>query len=411
MPDWHNSDARYGAVIKTFHWLTALLILTLLPLGQYAQYLAQIIESAEGSPDQALISRTAFLFSLHKTLGVTVFFVALLRILWALSQPKPRLLNGDKPAEALAAEAVHWLLYGSLVLVPLSGWVHHASTSGFAPIWWPFGQTLPFVSENKQVAEISSRLHYLLQWVLVGALTLHILGALKHHVIDRDATLRRMWFGKMKAEGSATQPGHVASFIAALAVWGVVIGGAAAAGWFDVAPQEEQAPVSLAAGGGNWQVQDGTLQITVTQMGSEITGTFSDWSAQIQYADTADENGKHGEVVVEIATGSLSLGSVTDQATGPGYLASQTHPVATFKADLMQQGNGLVAIGDLTIRDDSVPVELPVSLAIEGQRAEASGRVQVDRRDFNMGTDVTDEGSLAFGVGISFDLTAERAAP
>jgi polyisoprenoid-binding protein YceI len=195
-------------------------------------------------------------------------------------------------------------------------------------------------------------------------------------------------------------------------IWGAVLGGAAMAGWFDTtASAEKQTPVSLAAGGGNWQVQDGTLKITVTQMGSDVTGAFSDWSAQIQYSDEADENGKHGEVSVEIATGSLSLGSVTNQATGPGYLASEAHPVAEFSADLMRQNNGLIAVGDLVIREQSVPVEMPFTLTIEGNTAQASGGLQVDRRDFNMGTDVTDEGSLAFSVGISFELSATRGEP
>ena len=124
-----NSSSQFGAVTKTFHWLTAFLILTNIPLGLIAHEMP--FDTVEA------LTRKAWLFSLHKTTGVTVFFIALLRIVWALSQPRPGLLNADNRLEAFAAETVHWLLYGALVAVPLSGWIGHAATTGFAPIWWP----------------------------------------------------------------------------------------------------------------------------------------------------------------------------------------------------------------------------------------------------------------------------------
>ncbi len=404
----HNTATRYGSVAKTFHWLTALLILAIIPLGIIAENMAHAITSTDGAPDQGLINRTTLLFSMHKTLGVAIFFVALARILWAIAQPHPGLLNGDNRLEAFAASTVHWLLYGSLVMIPLSGWVHHAATTGYAPIWWPFGQTLPFVPKDTALSELTSTLHYVLQWVLVGSIGLHIMGALKHHLLDRDATLRRMWPGDVEGKPTAEQPGHVVPFLGAVTVWAAVLAGAAMLGWFT--PPEAAAPVptTLSAEGGNWQVKDGTLEITVTQMGADITGAFADWSARIQYAETPDETGKHGEVVVEINTASLTLGTVTDQATGLAYLSSAAHPIATFDADIISIDNILMAKGNLDTRGESVPFELPFELAIEGDMAEASGRAEVDRRAFKMGLDVTDEGSLGFGVGIAFALTAQQ---
>lgn len=183
-----NTQMHYGSVAKFFHWLTALLIVTLIPLGIYANGLPY--ETSEE------LTRKAWFFSLHKTMGVTVFFVALARIIWAVSQPKPALLHADRKIESLAAETVHWLLYGSLMLVPLSGWIHHAATTGFAPIWWPFGQDLPLVPISDSVAAATAGLHIVFERVLVFSIFLHVAGALKHHLIDRDATLRRMLPGK-----------------------------------------------------------------------------------------------------------------------------------------------------------------------------------------------------------------------
>lgn len=203
-----NTSASYGTASKTFHWLTALLILTNIPLGWLARGLADEIRAPGFDGSEAVIARAALLFSVHKTLGLVILATALARIAWALSQPKPGLVGGDRRLEALAAETVHWLLYGSLVAVPLSGWVYHAATTGFAPIWWPFGQTLPLVSRDETVAAVARALHVTLQWVLVAAIGLHVAGALKHHLIDGDATLRRMLPGGARAEPSRAQPGQ-----------------------------------------------------------------------------------------------------------------------------------------------------------------------------------------------------------
>lgn len=407
-----NTPTRYGAVTKTFHWLTALMILAIIPLGIFANDLAHQIRDPGFSGDEALIDRATWLFSAHKTLGVTIFLTALLRILWALTQTKPGLLNGDRRLESWLAETVHWLLYGSLVVVPLTGWIHHAATTGFAPIWWPFGQGLPFVPRSEALAALSATLHYVFQWVLIGAVTLHVAGALKHHVVDGDSTLRRMLPGDAQAQPSRRQPGHALPLFAALVIWAGVLGGAAALGWFTQDQAGARAPLARQAEPeeGNWQVEEGELAITVRQMGSEVTGRFSDWTAAITYAETADADGRHGAVEVTVTIPSLSLGSVTDQAMGQDFFHAEEFPTARFDADIVQAEDGKLARGTLTIRDQSVDVEMPFDLEIDGDTASADGGLRVDRRDFNIGAGVEDEGTLAFDVGIRFDLTAMRAA-
>jgi cytochrome b561/polyisoprenoid-binding protein YceI len=402
-----NTPTTYGAVTKSFHWLTALLILAAIPLGYFANDLAHQVRDPDIAATDAQVARATLLFSLHKTVGVAVFLVALLRILWALSQRKPGLLNGDKRAEAGLAATMHWLLYGSLLLVPLSGWIHHAATTGFAPIWWPFGQSLPFVPKDAALAGLFATLHHLFQWVLFGALALHITGALKHHLLDRDATLRRMLPGETPARPAERQPGHAVPVLAALVVWGATLGTAGALGWF--APEARPQTVALDAVESGWQVQEGRLEITVSQMGSEVTGRFADWTADITYAETPDAEGRHGAVTVTVAIPSLSLGSVTDQAMGSEFFDAENHPRATFEADILSAQDGHVARGTLTIKGQSVPVEMPFDLALDGDTARAQGGLTVDRRDFNIGLGTTDEGTLGFTVDISFELTAQRA--
>ncbi|KJS43793.1 MAG: cytochrome [Roseovarius sp. BRH_c41] len=399
-----NSATSYGSITKSFHWLTALLILSNLPLGWLA---TQVAHQIEATPTEDLIARATVLFSLHKTLGVAIFFVALARIVWAISQPKPGLLNGDRTIEAWAAETVHWLLYGSLVLVPLSGWVHHAATSGFAPIWWPLGQNLPLVPKSETLSEIASTLHFVLMLVLAAAITAHVAGALKHHLLDGDATLRRMLPGRMDAIPTANQPNHALPLVAALAIWLGAVGGATWLGWFGAA--ETSSPATLAAVESDWQVESGQLQVTVQQLGSAVTGSFADWTANIAYSESPDDAGQHGTVEVTVGIASLSLGSVTQQAMGTDFFNTSEFPTARFAADLMATESGPVARGTLTIRDQSVPVEMPFDLTITGDTAIAQGTLTLDRRNFNVGNGVKDEKSLGFGVDVSFDLTATRA--
>lgn len=399
-----NTPNSYGGVAKTFHWLTALLILTLIPLGSVANNMAYQIQTA---PNDALIAQTAWLFSLHKTLGVTVFFVAVLRIVWALGQPKPGLLNADHKTESFAAETVHWLLYGSLVVVPLSGWIHHAAASGFAPIWWPLGQGLPLVPKSESVANIFGGAHWVLTKVLAVSLLLHIAGALKHHIIDKDMTLRRMWFGAPDLPPADTHQRHSLPIIAALALWALALSGGAAIGVYG-SHDSATDTAALEDVQSDWQVQDGTLAITVTQLGSEVTGTFSDWTAAIRFDETV-ENGPAGSVEVTIAIGSLTLGSVTSQAMGPDYFDSATFPTAQFNADIMRVVDGYEAQGALTIRDQTIPVTLPFGLSVNGDEASMTGRLTLDRRNFGIGDNMADEGSLKFAVGVKADLTAARS--
>jgi cytochrome b561/polyisoprenoid-binding protein YceI len=418
-----NSFSEYGSIAKSFHWLTALLILSAFPLGYFANELAEYIQSPDFDGSQSTISRATLLFSLHKTVGVAVFFVALLRILWAISGEKPGLLHPGNRLEALAAEVVHWMLYGSLVAVPLTGWIHHAATTGFAPILWPFGQSLPFVPKSEPVAHLFGGLHELLVWTLAASLALHIAGALKHHVIDQDATLRRM----LPGSGAMPQPPAqthslgpaavaVAIFVAVLGLGSIVgEGDEHALKTADTAPAADSQTAAAPGGAapdmaGGWEVESGILGISITQMGSVVEGQFSDWNAVIDFEEPSAP-GPAGKVEVTIAIPSLSLGSVTDQAMGADYFDSATYPTARFEGEIVKTETGYEATGPLTIRDQSVPITLPFELTFAGDTATMRGTTTVNRLDFNIGQGTQDEGTLAFAVDIDVALTAKKGAP
>ena len=158
----------------------------------------------------------------------------------------------------------------------------------------------------------------------------------------------------------------------------------------------------------DWQVQDGTLSITFTQLGSPATGTFADWTAAIAFAEP-DAPGLAGTVDVMIAIGSVNLGTVSDQAKGPDFFDAATFPTAIFKADLYKTDTGYEARGPLTIRDKTLDIVLPFTLDLQDDTATMAGSIDLNRLDFDVGTSQPTEASLGFGVTVSVELTATRA--
>ncbi|WGI20286.1 cytochrome b/b6 domain-containing protein [Amylibacter sp. IMCC11727] len=391
-----NTATHYGSITKTFHWLTALLIFTAFALGLYGT--RGIDFSTEAG-----VSQAAFVFSMHKTVGITAFFVAVLRILWALTNTKPGLLNADHKLEAALAEIVHWLLYISLVIVPLSGWLHHAADTGFAPIYWPFGDSLPFVPKSEAVSAFFSGWHFVFTKVLALSIFLHIAGAIKHHVIDKDATLRRMLPGTPSLPAGIDTHHPKGPVFAAIVIYLVAMGAGSAIGL--QAKHSETEAAELAEVSSDWQVQSGTLGLTVKQFGSDVSGTFKDWTAEISY----DEASQTGDLVVTVSIGSLDLGGVTAQALGADYLNAAMFGTATYTATIAPTDTGHLATGTLNLHGVDAPLDLPFTLSITDGIATASGSTEIDRRTHKIGEVQPTENNLGFGVSVSFELTASQA--
>ena len=394
-----DTAARYGDLTKTFHWLTAFLILTAIALG----LLAENAPYATGDD----LARKAALFSIHKSIGIAAFLTALLRIFWAMTQTRPGLLHPERRVEAFAAHLAHWVLYGAMLIVPLSGWVHHAATTGFAPILWPLGQSLPFVPKSETVAAVASGIHFAAFLLLAAAILAHVAGALKHALIDRDATLSRMLPGTRPAPETPAKR-HVLPPLGAALIWGaVVVLGASTTQQPTQAPQQAQPLAVPSDSTANWQVDTGTIALTVSQFGSDVSGQFATWTADITFYETPT-NGSHGTVTAQISVPSLTLGSVTDQALGANFLAALAHPTATFKADILPADTGYIAHGTLSLRGTERPLDLPFTLDISGDTAAMSGQILLDRRDFGIGDTVPKEATLGFAVTVGIALTATR---
>lgn len=177
-----SSLVRYTGPAIAFHWLIALLIFVTFPLGLYMQDLPL-------SPDKLK------LYSWHKWTGVTVFMLASLRLFWRISHKPPPLISVFR-WERLASRIVHLLLYILIFAIPLSGWLM-SSAKGFQTIWFGILPLPDMVGKDKPLGDLLTTVHKTLNFTMLVLVFVHVAAALKHHWIDRDATLRRMLpFGK-----------------------------------------------------------------------------------------------------------------------------------------------------------------------------------------------------------------------
>lgn len=181
--------SRYSTVAVILHWLIALAVIALLIAGFW---MGDAIRNPE---TQALAFEV---FQLHKSLGLTVLVLTVVRLGWRLGHPAPALPDTMPGWQKTAAHATAWAFYVILLVMPLSGWVI-VSTSpfGLPTMWfglfeWPHITQLTNAANALQINGAAEEVHELLAFGAVGLLFLHVSGALKHHFIDRDDVLARM---------------------------------------------------------------------------------------------------------------------------------------------------------------------------------------------------------------------------
>jgi cytochrome b561 len=182
---FHNTTRSWGALSKTLHWLIVLLI-----LNQWV-----IAARAEALPlGAAKLQALAW----HKSFGMTILALAVIRLVWRWLNPVPTLDGMAKGWERLLAHLSHLLLYGLIFAMPLTGWLM-SSARNFPVSWFGLFQFPDVISPDKSTFELMHDLHHTLFAALVIVALLHVAGALKHHFIDKNDVLKRMLpFGGVK---------------------------------------------------------------------------------------------------------------------------------------------------------------------------------------------------------------------
>jgi cytochrome b561 len=173
-----NSEERWGHVSQLFHWLIVVLIVVL-------GYLGLTMTDMANSPDKIR------LYALHKSLGLTLLALVILRLLWRGYTGAPRPLPGIPAWQERAASLTHFALYVLLLAIPLTGWIFN-SAAGFPMQWFGVVNLPALTGRSTALRELSGSWHELLFWALIVLALVHAAAAIYHHLFQHDATLARM---------------------------------------------------------------------------------------------------------------------------------------------------------------------------------------------------------------------------
>lgn len=370
-----NTQDAFGFVAKTFHWVMAVLIFGMLAVGFR-------LEQLEGT------DRLALMYA-HKSFGILILFMIAARLLWRIVSPRPPRLPSVKPWEDRLATVVQFLLYGVVFALPLSGWI--MSAAGEYPVRF-FGlfNLPPIVPKNEDIMDAAKEAHEIMAFALLGLLFLHLSGAAKHHVIDRDDTLRRMAWRRM-------------SYIGGIIL--IVLGGAMymtpiAIGLME--EEEEEAPVvrvSEVAAPAEAAPQDETawvvdrnassIRFISEQSGNPFGGEFRNFDANIVF-DEKNLAGNHVEVKIPLSGFTTGSSERDTEAVKADWFNAATFPEASFVSSKFQQtgANQYVAHGTLTIRGVAKPIDLPFELnhvIAKLEYTEMKARIELNRLDYGIG--------------------------
>lgn len=361
-----NTAEKYGAVAMTLHWLIALAVFGLMVAGSVM----------EDIPDKILRFQV---FSLHKAFGITVLALMIARLVWKLlnfSLPRPD--ASHKPWEHKLAAAVQWAFYALLIAMPLSGWLMTSAANSTVSVFGLF--TAPAIwAPDPDMRRFFGGIHGLTANLIWLALALHIAGALKHAIIDRDGTLRRML---------------------PVVILITLIPFAARAG--------DNAPTA-------WKLDHArsALYFSATQEGGTFTGRFKLFNARISLDPDHPETGS-AEIIIDLSSVDTGNGERDATLKEPGWFDLGTTVTATYTADSFERGAGTddyIAHGSLTLRGLTRKLDLPFRLQIEDKdgvrTARAVGHTGIKRLDFEVGGGRwADTSMVGNEVEIGIDLTA-----
>ncbi len=429
-------SGRYSRIAMLLHWLIAAAILFEISLGWRMD--------GPNTPQHFAV------IQLHKSVGITILLLTLLRIFWRLGHRPPPLSDTLKSWERTLAHITHMALYFIMLAMPLSGWLmvstskYKIQTMLYKVIPWPNvpGTAALDMATRNMISNGANITHSLLALSLYALLALHIAGALKHHFIDKDQELSRMIPGRMKAMtgllglamiilggifayGSVLQPRvdapvQAASVPAAAAPAAAIPAPIAdptkdAEGASDKAATPEETAVTTPApqsGPIHWHVNraNSSLGFATSWSGSPVTGKFNSWNADINFNPDALDT---SSVNVTISMNSATTGNADTQDALPGddWFAAAAHPKATFVADKFKHisGNAYIANGTLNLRGVSRPLSLPFTLSINGKNAKMNGSAKLDRTAFGVGQGQwASTGEVSGGVTVHVSLNASQ---
>lgn len=341
-----NTRERWGSLSQLFHWLIVALILVQAALGLTGLLLPLGMEKL------AVLAR-------HKSIGMTILALAVLRLLWRWLNPTPPLPSNLKPYERWLAHFTHVSLYGLLFAMPLTGWIM-SSARGFPVSWFDLFQLPDLVPKSRTLYDAMVITHAALASTLAAVVALHIAGAIKHHFVLKDDTLRRMLpFGRITL---CVLAGMTLSVPAARAAAAARAPGPA---YTLLAPQS-------------------SLTYSFIQAGARNQGRFRSFTA------TFDPAAGRLSVVIDMRSFDTGDQQRNEVLGGRDFFDVARYPRSRFTATRIDKtATGYEAIGSLTLRGVTRPVTVPFTwrtARVQGRPVGyLSGQLVLRRLDFGIG--------------------------
>ena len=383
---------RYTSIAISLHWLIAILLVGLIAVGKYMNELEE--------SDHLRFE----LIQWHKSFGILVLLLIVLRIIWRLTHRPPQLSSSLPSWQRFAASATHLILYLLVLVIPLSGWVMvsvsplNLATELFGVIPWPHlsvdAATGFGVSDRETVSELSITAHHYLANGLLILVLLHIGAALRHQFVLKDNLMSRMWVADEHRRNLDLNHAIIPGVLLAAAI-GLFL-------WEKAATEANEGALNVNQVSGTAIVD--TVGFTAIQMGSPINGVFETVSIDLVIND---ESPSLSSLSATLQTASVNTGNgqIDGTVVTANWFASDQYPVAEFRSTSVEPVTGtsdFLVLGELTIRNNSRKVSF--KLLVEGDKA--SGEFLINRGDYAVGTGGQDE-FIEPEVTIRFETTAK----
>lgn len=430
---------RYAAVAIVLHWAIALGIIWQIGLGWW-------MGDALEHPDTQATAVAAF--QVHKSVGLTVLALSLVRLWWRLANPPPALPAHMPAWEKTAATATHWAFYVLMIAMPLSGWLYVSaewdSHSG-RPLEVPtlfFGLfQVPHIPGLESLADgargavsgVLEFVHSKMAWVAIILLVLHVGAALKHQFKDRDEVLGHMVPGATPktVELPPASPNRRYALIGGFAAivlffafaFSQIKAGLGAPAAAESAPQatqqqagalpaEQEPALSPPSAPPLWRVDQSqsAIRFSGAHAGAPFEGRFQEWRAEIRFDP---DNLAQSSAMVTVATGSARDGVPLHESSLPQeeWFDTANYPTATFRVEEFRQtSDGYEARGVLNLKGRDLPVRLPFTLSIDGDRAAMDGEALIERDEADLGQSSDPGGDwVSKEIRVSVHVEAQRA--
>jgi len=178
-PQPRTVNGRYSPLARTFHWVSAALMFAVVPIAWYMTTLERTDPSREDW------------YSLHKSIGITILVLSILRVIWSQLDHRPTLTGILQPLQAASAHVAHILLYVMLIAMPVSGYLMSAA-GGHPVVIFGLFTIPPLVPVSHDLSRLGALLHDAGQWAVYGLVSLHVLATGYHTFVRRDGILGRM---------------------------------------------------------------------------------------------------------------------------------------------------------------------------------------------------------------------------